>query len=433
MIRRSEILVAGQPLIELRQVSKRFSMHREARRSFQESFIRLFQRQHEREPEFWPLQDISFCIDQGDCVGIIGPNGSGKSTLLKLITGILEPTYGDILINGRIASLLELGAGFHPDLTGRENIFLNGSVYGLTRRQMQEREPAIMEFADLGEFIDVPIKHYSSGMYVRLGFAVAIHVVPDLLLVDEVLAVGDVAFQHKCLDSIQQFRRHGGTMLLVSHDLGAIQSICDRAIWLEHGRVRALGRPTDVAMAYLNDVAEQEEDKAGTQPLSELADGRRWGNGKVQITRVELCDDAGVPRKVFVNGGGFQARLHYRSRGLVKTPVFGLAIHSQTGVHICGPNTEFGGFHIPSVEGEGVIIYRVPELCLLEGAFQVSVAVVEAGTSETFDYHDRAYPFRVSAGRSRERYGAITLGGEWSMEQGSGTMAVDAGAVAQRA
>ena len=421
MIRRSEVRVSGQPLIELRDISKRFSMHREAQRSFQESFIRFFQRQHEREPEFWSLQNISFCLDQGDCVGIIGPNGSGKSTLLKLITGILEPTGGDILISGRIASLLELGAGFHSDLTGRENILLNGSIYGLTRRQMKQREAAIMEFADLGDFIDVPLKHYSSGMYVRLGFAVAINVVPDLLLVDEVLAVGDVAFQHKCLDSVQQFRNRGGTMLLVSHDLGTIQSICDRAIWLEHGRIKAMGRPTDVAMAYLNDVSEQEEDKAGTQPLPDLTHGRRWGNGKVQITRVELCDAAGVPRKVFVNGGGFQARLYYRSQDLVKTPVFGLAIHSQTGIHICGPNTEFSGLHIPAVEGEGVIIYRVPELSLLEGAFQVSVAVVEAGTSETFDYHDRVYPFRVSTGKSRERYGMTTLGGEWSIESVNGS------------
>jgi lipopolysaccharide transport system ATP-binding protein len=298
---------------------------------------------------------------------------------------------------------------------------------------MKQREAAIMEFADLGDFIDVPIKHYSSGMYVRLGFAVAIHVVPDLLLVDEVLAVGDVAFQHKCLDSIQQFRDNGGTMLLVSHDLGTIQSICDRAIWLEHGRIKAIGSPTDVAMAYLNDVAEREEGKAGIQPLPELAHGRRWGNGKVQITQVELCDAAGVPRKVFVNGGGFQARLHYRSQGVVKAPVFGLAVHSQTGVHICGPNTDFGGLHIPAIEDEGVIVYRVPELSLLEGAFQVSVAVVEAGTSETFDYHDRAYSFRISAGKSRERYGVMTLGGEWFVEASSGATSDKSGAEAQRA
>jgi lipopolysaccharide transport system ATP-binding protein len=186
-------------------------------------------------------------------------------------------------------------------------------------------------------------------------------------------------------------------------------------------------------MAYLNDVAEREEGKAGIQPLPELAHGRRWGNGKVQITQVELCDAAGVPRKVFVNGGGFQARLHYRSQGVVKAPVFGLAVHSQTGVHICGPNTDFGGLHIPAIEDEGVIVYRVPELSLLEGAFQVSVAVVEAGTSETFDYHDRAYSFRISAGKSRERYGVMTLGGEWFVEASSGATSDKSGAEAQRA
>ncbi len=216
-----------KPLIQLRAVSKRFAFRQAAHRSFQETFIRLFQKRTETVREFWSLQDISFTVNQGDCFGVIGRNGSGKSTLLKLISGILEPTSGEVITQGRIASLLELGAGFHPELTGRENIFLNGSVYGLSHKQIKERLEQIIDFAELGDFIDAPIKHYSSGMYVRLGFAVAINVDPDVLLVDEVLAVGDAAFQAKCLDSIREFRSRGGTLLLVTHELGTVQRLCN--------------------------------------------------------------------------------------------------------------------------------------------------------------------------------------------------------------
>ncbi len=416
MIQRSPILEAGQPLIQLQNVSKSFAMHREYQRSFQETFIRFMLRRRIREPQFQALTDVSFEVNEGDCFGIVGPNGSGKSTLLKLITGILDPTSGDVITRGRIASLLELGAGFHPDLTGRENIFLNGSVYGLSHRQMQQRLDQIIDFTELGDFIDVPIKHYSSGMYVRLGFAVAIHTDPTLLLVDEVLAVGDASFQHKCLDSIQQFRSQGGTLVLVTHDLGTVQSLCNQAIWLDGGKVRAAGQPTDVAMAYLNEVSQREENQAAATPAPTLQDGlNRWGNGRIRITRVELCDDAGQPRRIFMNGGPLAVRLHYRAEGRIDDPVFGLAIHHQAGAHIAGPNTDFGGLRIPSVEGEGVVTYRIPELTLLEGAYLVSAAVVDRVSSEVYDYHDRIYPFRVSTGASRERYGMVTLKGEWRL------------------
>ena len=419
MIQRSAIAAVGQPLIQLRQVSKRFAMHREQQRSFQEAFIRLVQGKRDRGRQFWALNDASLEVHARDCFGIIGPNGSGKSTLLKLITGILEPTSGDVITNGRIASLLELGAGFHPDLTGRENIFLNGSVYGLSRRQMLRRLDEIIDFTELGDFIDVPIKHYSSGMYVRLGFAVAIHIEPDLLLVDEVLAVGDASFQHKCLDRIQKFRARGGTLVLVSHDLGTIQSLCNQAIWLDGGEVRAAGQPTDVAMAYLNEVAQREENQATAEPAPKLYEGQnRWGTGKISVTRVELCDGTGTPRRIFVNGGALEVRMHYRAEGRFDDPIFGMAIHHQNGAHICGPNTNFGGLQIPFVSGEGQVIYRIPTLPLMEGAFLVSIAVTNRADTEIYDYHDRAYPFRVSVGASRERYGLVTLDGEWRLEPG---------------
>ena len=394
MIERHDQLQAGQPIIELRHLSKRFILHKERQRSIQDSFVRLFRpRRSNDRSVFWPLRDISLTVWPGDTLGIIGPNGSGKSTLLKVITGILDPTGGDVAVSGRIASLLELGAGFHPDLTGRENIFLNGAILGINRRQMAGLVDKIIDFAELGDFIDVPVKHYSSGMYVRLGFAVAIHTEPDLLLVDEVLAVGDTAFQHKCMDAIQKFRAGGGTLLLVSHDLGTIQTICKKAIWLDHGEMRASGAPTDVVMAYLNEVAHHEDEAAGRERLDELPEGKRWGTGNVEITSVELCDVNGRPCNIFVDGGTMEIRIQYRTRGRVVDPIFGVAVHTQNGAHICGPNTRFSGCYIPFVEGTGEVRYRIPSLPLLEGAYAVSVAATNGTDTEQYDYHRSRLPF----------------------------------------
>ncbi|MCC9076243.1 ABC transporter ATP-binding protein [Litorilinea aerophila] len=413
--------IPGQPLIELRGVSRRFEKRTERHRSLQELFIRLFQRSSIQVDEFWPLKDVSLSIHAGDSLGVIGPNGSGKSTLLKLITGILQPTEGELCVRGRLSSLLELGAGFQPDLTGRENIYLNGSIYGLSRSEMNRRLPDIIRYAELGEFIDTPVKHYSSGMYVRLGFAIAIHTQPDILLVDEVLAVGDVSFQHKCLNSIYQFRKNGGTLVLVSHDMTAIQNICNRAIWIEDGRIQAEGKPTDVVMAYLESMATREEEaqNQAEAPKADSGPGQRWGNGKIQITQVELCGDDGTPRSVFVTGEPLQIRLHYRSREPIQAPIFGVALHHENGVHIAGPNTRFSGVHIPQVEREGIVTYRIPRLPLLEGTYTVSVAVVNETDTEIFDYHDRRYPFRVFPGRRRDGYGLISLEGAWEVSTGT--------------
>lgn len=421
-VRRSEKAAPGEPLIQLENVSKRFAMQRERQRSFQEIFIRFVRRQKQLEDIFWPLKHLSLTINRGDCVGVIGPNGSGKSTLLKLITGILTPDEGEMMVNGRISSLLELGAGFHPDLTGRENIYLNGSIYGLSRAEMNKRLGSIIEYAELGDFIDTPIKHYSSGMYVRLGFAVAIHTNPDLLLVDEVLAVGDATFQRKCLKSIQQFRDNGGTLFLVSHDLGTIQSICKRAIWLEHGQMQADGHPTEVVMEYISHLAQQEEAKAKKDVASQEPGGeegattmkaRRWGTGKLRITQVDFCGEDGQPRTNFYNGDQLTIRLHYETAAPIKEPIFGLAIYHQNGTHICGPNTKFGELTLPSVQGAGVLCYQIPALTLLEGNYALSAAVVNTTDTETYDYHDRLYNFQVHRGKSKEQYGLVTLNGTW--------------------
>jgi ABC-type polysaccharide/polyol phosphate transport system ATPase subunit len=431
---RSKTVIANRPLVEMVDVSRRFELERERHRSFQDSFIRLFHRQQANGEEFWPLRDVSLTIYPGDCIGVIGPNGTGKSTLLKVISGILLPTSGSLTVHGRVSSLLELGAGFHPDLTGRENIFLNGSIYGLSRHEMQERLDDIVEYAELGEFIDTPIKHYSSGMHVRLGFAVAIHTKPDLLLIDEVLAVGDASFQRKCMSSIHDFRQRGGTIVLVSHDIGSIQSICERALWIEEGQVKVEGDPTDVVMAYLASVARKEEAKQQEQQRrneekssqrqeaeAEAASDeeaeviQRWGSGCVKITQVELLDAAGQARSNFHNGEQLSVRLHYYAAQPVEKPIFGLAIYHQQGAHICGPNTKFGGLELPTIHGAGVIDYTIHSLPLLQGEYRLSVAVVNHNDSETFDYLDRTVSFYVYPGASRERYGMVSLDGSWKL------------------
>jgi lipopolysaccharide transport system ATP-binding protein len=416
-MQRQPVTSSHEPLIELNDVSKQLAMHRDTGRSFQDMFISLFKRRHDERPYFWPVQHVSFSVMPGESLGIIGPNGSGKSTLLKLITGIFEPTTGKINTRGRISSLLELGAGFHPELTGRENIYLNGSIFGISRKEMNHLQDSIIDFAELGDFIDVPVKHYSSGMYVRLGFAVAIHTKPDVLLVDEVLAVGDAAFQHRCMDRVQRFRQRGGTLLLVSHDLATIQSICHRALWLEGGQVMALGKPTDVVMNYLNRVARTEDAAAGSKPAARPESDRRWGTGRIQITRVQICDGDGNETSVFTTGCPLEIRLHYSAEEPVNDPIFGIGVHHQNGTHVSGPNSGLAGLTIPTIQGQGQVAFRIPSLSLLEGAYLVSVASHNREDTEMYDYHDRVYPFRVYPGTSREGYGLVTLNGDWEFPQ----------------
>lgn len=236
----------SKPVITFENVSKEFKLSNLRVRSFQEIFVNLLDKEARAKRQFWALKDVSFSIPAGETVGILGPNGSGKSTILKLISRIIDPTRGVITLSGRLSALLELGAGFHPDLTGRENIFLNGSILGLDRKAMRRKLDDIIAFADIGEFIDVPIRSYSSGMQVRLGFSVAVHVEPEIILVDEVLAVGDYNFQLKCLDRIHQMQQEGVTILFVSHDFEAVERLCTQAIWLEEGRLQAQGAAGEI-------------------------------------------------------------------------------------------------------------------------------------------------------------------------------------------
>ena len=415
-----------RPLIELNNVSKYFRLERERNRSMQDAFIRLWRRKPNPVDEFWPLRDVSFTVSAGDSIGILGQNGSGKSTLLKILTGVLQPTTGNVHVYGRMAALLELGAGFHPELTGRENVFLNGSVYGLGRKEMRRKLNSIIDFAEIGEFIDVPVKHYSSGMYVRLGFAVAIHTEPDILVVDEVLTVGDQIFQQKCMERIWEMKNAGIAIVLVSHNLEDIRRLCTRAIWLHDGLPRANGPAMDVVDAYLmysNELyyaqrharlqeAENTVD-AATEEAAQAANPKRWGSQDAEIVRVELLDAQGRVQERFHQGDAFCVRIHYRTHQPIPTPAFGLAIYRIDGTHINGPSSVMSGYHIDAIDGDGYVDYVVDELPLNPGAFELTVAIYNRDSTVAIDHHHRMYAFHVTPTSVHHEEGVIHLPATW--------------------
>jgi ABC-type polysaccharide/polyol phosphate transport system ATPase subunit len=402
-------------VIEFNNVSKRFVLQRDAR-SIQDRFTGMF-RPRPAPETFWALREVSFAIERGQSLGLVGHNGAGKSTILKLITRILEPTSGTVHTRGRIAALLELGSGFHPELSGRENIFLYGSLMGVSRQEMEAKLPAIIAFADIGPFFETEIKHYSSGMYTRLAFAVATAVDPDILITDEVLAVGDEAFQRKCMERIYNFRKAGKTIIFVSHALEVVRTLCDVAVWLDHGVVQAQGPSSTVIDAYLRDVNRQEQERIAAEQAadtgSEAVNVDRRGTRELEITGVDLLDGAGAPRSVFFTGAPLTVRIHYTAHKIIHEPVFGIGIHHESGFWVSGPNTGFDQFQIPLVEGSGYVDYHIRELPLLSGRYMISTAIVDATQMHTYDTHDRTYALTVQNTTGRDRYGVVALPGQW--------------------
>jgi ABC-type polysaccharide/polyol phosphate transport system ATPase subunit len=395
-------------------VSKKFTLRHERARSFQEAALAFLKSQDNSREELWALKDVSFAVERGKTLGIIGPNGSGKSTVLKLITRILEPTSGQVVVQGQVSALIEPGAGFHPDLTGRENIYLNGSLLGFSRKEMKAKFDSIVEFSELEKFIDVPIKHYSSGMHMRLGFAVAIHVDPDILLIDEILAVGDQAFQNKCLGKIGELKNQGVTILFVSHYLEAVRNLCTSAIWLENGVIQERGTTDRVIDSYLNNVTTITEARLSRE--RRIGDNEnRWGSGEVEITDVRFLDAQGRERRAFKTGEKMIVRLRYHAHTKVNQPVFGIAIYGSGGVHINGPNTKFSDYVVESVEGSGEIDYIVDMLPLLEGTYELSAAVYDQDGLHAYDHQHRMYSFIVQRGTVKERYGMIYIPCEWRL------------------
>ncbi|MFL5802284.1 MAG: ABC transporter ATP-binding protein [Roseiflexaceae bacterium] len=412
-------------MIEFTNVSKRFTLHKDRRNSIQERVAGLF-RPRARGEQFWALRDVSFSIGQGQSLGLVGHNGAGKSTALKLMTRILEPTSGMVRLRGRVAALLELGSGFHPDLSGRENVFLNGSLMGFSRREMQSKLDEIVEFAEIGDFIDIELKHYSSGMYTRLAFAVATAVDPDILITDEVLAVGDEAFQRKCMERIYRFRQLGKTIIFVSHALDTVRLLCDQAVWLDHGQARAVGRAGAVIDAYLADVNRQEAEtrrKAAEEaPVEETSveDTRRHGSREAEIVRVELLDAEGRTRPVFQACDPLTLRMHYVAHCPLRRPVFGVALHHESGFWLSGPNSRFDEFEIPLIERAGYVDYTIPELPLLSGRYLLTVTLYDEAILHLYDYHDRMYELVVRSDHVRERYGVMPLNGRWGWRPEAG-------------
>lgn len=408
--------------VESDNVSVLFKRYREKNRMLRWTLLNQLRKRPPNEA-FWALKDVTFSVRPGETFGIIGKNGSGKSTLLKLITGIMNPDFGKIEINGRVSALLELGAGFHPDLTGTENIYLNGSIMGLTRSEIRARFDEIVRFSELEDFIDTPIKHYSSGMYMRLGFSIAINVDPDILVIDEVLAVGDQGFQGKCLDKIRDFKRKGKTIIFVSHDLSVTSQLCSRAIWLEEGQVAARGSTQRVVESYKAMVQDDMESRLEDDHKQVQIDVEsRWGNRQVEITRVEFFDAEGQIKHRFKTGETLRAKISWRTNSRIPKPVFGVGIHRNDGVHVNGPNTKFCG-EIPAyIEGIGATWYEIEVLNLLPGTYYFSAAVYDYGITQPFDHHEQLYPFMVIPGDCNEEYGTFFMPSKWSYEGDYGSI-----------
>jgi ABC-type polysaccharide/polyol phosphate transport system ATPase subunit len=346
---------------------------------------------------FHALRGVTFSVESGRTFGIIGRNGSGKSTMLKLVAGIGKPTAGSVRVAGRVSALIELGAGFHPEISGRDNVFINGMMLGLTKREIARRFDDIVAFAALQDFIDAPVKTYSSGMYMRLGFAVAVNVDPDVLLVDEVLAVGDEAFTHKCLDTFAEFKRRGKTILFVTHQLDLIERFCDEALWLDAGIVKAQGDPRRVIDEYRLDVAAVEnqalaraEALSPPNPRSATASAvaTRWGSGEVEITGVDL--------RGFEPAGPAEIVFRVRAATPVTDFVFGVAIFNAEGVCCYGTNTHIEGAKPGELSGDAEVRFVIERLDLVDGTYTVDVAV-HRENGAPYDYHRRLYTFRISS------------------------------------
>ena len=358
----------------------------------------LFHRRPPARPsEHVALDGIDLAIRPGEAVALIGPNGSGKSTMLKLASRILRPTAGTVEVEGRVTALIELGAGFHPEITGRENVLINGMLLGLSRAEVEGRMPEILEFAGLGDFVDQPVKTYSSGMYVRLGFAVAVAVEPDILLVDEVLAVGDAAFTRRCLDRLARLRRRGVTLVLVSHDLELVGQLADRAVYLSGGRIRLDGPAAAVVARYRSDVAGDERvaDEPSSPPVRVLEEGRRWGTGDVEILGVDVSS-GGAALKLVPSGADCRVTLRYRVHRPVEDFVFGLAWHRADGAHVGGHNTDLDGLEPVRLEADGTVSCVYDRLELAPGEYLLDVAVHARG-GLSYDYWRDAARVRVTA------------------------------------
>ena len=393
-------------------VGKRFMRSAERRNSIKERIVRGRAR---RAEDFWAVRNVSLDIPKGSVYGLIGHNGSGKSTLLKMIGGIYRPTEGSITSQGRIASLIELGAGFHPEMTGRENIGLNGSILGLPRKEIAAVTDEIIEFSGLRDFIDDPVKHYSSGMYVRLGFAVAVHMKPDVLLVDEVLAVGDEEFQRKCFDHLYALRRAGKTIVVVSHGLGQLEALCDEVAWLERGSLLEVGEPTDVVASYLKRVNAEESARSPMATAVRPDDHEGGLQSALRVTSVQITNAEGVPLNHAETGTTFTLRVGIAMSEPLLGPNVRVALQHETGPLVAMISNHRLGFDFGYVEGARVVEIDLLANPLLPGRYRLHVDVFDHTGSKLLDSWNDAAEFPVRSASGEIGQGFVQLPAEYRL------------------
>jgi ABC-type polysaccharide/polyol phosphate transport system ATPase subunit len=417
-----------EPPIVVNNVWKKYKIFHDKPTTLKE---RLLYRSKGVFHENWVLNDISLKIEKGKMIGFIGRNGSGKSTLLKILTRILMPDRGSITIQGRVSSLLELGAGFHMDFTGRENIFMNASLFGLNRKEITAILPEIIRFSELGEYIDNPVRTYSSGMYMRLAFAIAVHVEPDILLIDEILAVGDNAFQKKCISRIEEFKGQGKTIVFVSHDNGTVERLCDEVYWLHNAKILEHGQPREVIRNYLDFLAEEENERlsieenvnnfteeevknveTGSIEISESVP-QKWGDGSINISNVVCKDEKGQIKHIFTKGKSMVIEITYTNNNSPSKPVFGIGIFKMDGTCVYGTNTLIDNLHLVKLPNHDKVIFRIDSLTLVQGQYYLDVACHhEDGTP--YDYRTKTLTFQVHS--LEEDIGIAYLSHSWELK-----------------
>jgi lipopolysaccharide transport system ATP-binding protein len=403
--------------ISVQGAKKRYRIYRRHETTLKSTIIRGRRGVYD---EFAALDGVSFEIPHGQAVGIVGRNGAGKSTLLKLLARIIEPDAGSIAIDGRVSALLEVGAGFHPEYTAIENIYLSGAIYGISRSELAKRVDDIIAFAELERFADNPVKTYSSGMFARLGFAIAVNVDPDVLLVDEVLAVGDQSFQARCIDRMLEFRNAGKTLVLVTHDLGAVESFCERAIWIDKGLVREDALPHHVIRAYVADVNEQDQvqlaSRAASERGTEVAPHTpAHASHPVHLTSMSFTSHDGSEREVFQTGESMRVRISYTATVEQPDPICELDIERHDGVLVASASTRVSGFTLPAIAaGDGWFEWQLDSLTLTPGTYYFTPRILEQSGIHAYDEHVQWYRIRVHTGTLRERRGVAILPGTWT-------------------
>lgn len=395
----------GNVILSVEHLVKSFRIHHQKSTSLKQLIVGGGRDKYD---DFIAIDDVTFDVREGEVFGVIGQNGSGKSTLLKCMAGILQPNSGSVQVFRRMGALLELGAGFHPELTGRENVFLNAAILGMGRKEIAARFDEIVDFSGLHDFIDQPAKTYSSGMYVRLAFSVAINVDPQLLIVDEILAVGDVSFQRRCLEKFVEFRNEGRTIILVTHDMGGVKSLCDRAIWLEHGKVIDEGDPGTLVEAYT-------ERMLGAE--APAADGSvRRGSGEIKMVQIEMFVNGGTQAvKSFRTNDDVVIRLHYKAEKTIPQPVVGIEIESLGGATVTAPNTRDVGMVPATMSGSGTIDIAFAKVSLVPGTYDLHTSITDFNRAVVYDHLHEALRFDVMTGKPYETGGVVTMRPEWKL------------------